>query len=674
MCDRYVWALYDAGYIDRNLRDATLDAELKFRKDPPPITQVSFVKQKATEEVRAKLMTMLSLPSLYSLDRLDLSAETTVDTAAQARVTAVLQRLSDPKFAAQMGMVGHQLLPGGKIIDKMTYSFVLYERRPDGNYVRIHADSMNKPFDINSGAKLQLGSTAKLRTLITYLHIMETLHQRFVTLTPRELTRIAASAPDVLTQWAANYMAKASDRSLQAMLDASALRIYSGAPESFFTGGGVQGFGNFDSDENGGSYSVIDAFKHSVNLSFVRILRDIANHYTAESGIDSKRLLDEEDTPERDAYLRRFADADGKRFMWRYWKDFRGLQPDETMDLFMRRVRHTPRAMSAIYLTFHPDAKLEEFRDFLASQLKGAFVTQEQLWDMYTNLSPEKMSLADRSYVAGVHPLELWLVNYLKDHPGASWNDVVDASADARQDIYGWLFNGSLTKQDTRIKILIEQDAFQRIWENWREYGYPFGHLVASLGTAIGASGDRPDALAELMGIIVNGGVRQPMVSVERLRFAEGTPYQTDLKRAADQERVMSPEMVNVLRRALTGVVQEGTARRLVGTYKAANSSELPVGGKTGTGDNRYHHYGAGGGVIGTHVVDRTGTFVFFIGDRFFGTVTAYVPGPEAARFSFTSGLAVQLLKILEPELRPLIDAPPAPEGKPVADVQASPS
>ena len=89
-------------------------------------------------------------------------------------------------------------------------------------------------------------------------------------------------------------------------------------------------------------------------------------------------------------------------------------------------------------------------------------------------------------------------------HPGASWNEVIDASADARQATYAWLFDGSLDKQDTRIKILIEQDAFQRIWENWREYGYPFGHLVPSLGTAIGASGDRPDALAELMGILLN--------------------------------------------------------------------------------------------------------------------------------------------------------------------------
>ena len=67
---------------------------------------------------------------------------------------------------------------------------------------------------------------------------------------------------------------------------------------------------------------MIDAFKHSINLSFVRILRDIANYYTAENGIDAKRLLDDEDTPEREAYLRRFADADSKRFMWRLLQGF----------------------------------------------------------------------------------------------------------------------------------------------------------------------------------------------------------------------------------------------------------------------------------------------------------------------------------------------------------------
>jgi hypothetical protein len=70
-------------------------------------------------------------------------------------------------------------------------------------------------------------------------------------------------------------------------------------------------------------------------------------------------------------------------------------------------------------------------------------------------------------------------------------------------------------------------------------------------------------------------------------------------------------------------------------------------------------------------VVDRTATFVFFLGDRFFGTITAYVPGAVAIRYDFTSALAVQLLKALEPQLWPLFEtrverdagAPPPAKG-----------
>ena len=163
------------------------------------------------------------------------------------------------------------------------------------------------------------------------------------------------------------------------------------------------------------------------------------------------------------------------------------------------------------------------------------------------------------------------------------------------------------------------------------------------------------------MGIILNDGVRQPSISIQRLRFAEGTPYETVVKRAAEPERVMSHEMVEVLRRALMGVVANGTARRLNGTYVAADGSPLVVGGKTGTGDNRFDRFARGGGLISSRVVDRTATFVFFLGDRFFGTVTAYVPGSDAGDFHFTSALAVQLVKVLEPQLKPLIDEPAAP-------------
>src|SRR5438270_425933 len=83
----------------------------------------------------------------------------------------------------------------------------------------------------------------------------------------------------------------------------------------------------------------------------------------------------------------------------------------------------------------------------------------------------------------------------------------------------------------------------------------------------------------------------------------------------------------------------EGTAARLHGTYTDAQGTPLVVGGKTGTGDNRFDHFAAGGGITSSRVVDRTATFVFYLGDRFYGTVTAYVPGAAAARYHFTSGL-----------------------------------
>ena len=397
-----------------------------------------------------------------------------------------------------------------------------------------------------------------------------------------------------------------------------------------------------------------------MNLAFVRIMRDVANYYTATNGVRVKQLLGNPDDPQREVYLKRFVEADSRRFLYRFYKDYRGLNGAEALSLLARRTQPVPRKLAAVYLTIHPKARLAHFYTFLAPLLPNMDLTEEQLWENYLSYSPERMSLADRGYVAGLHPLELWLVRYLQDNPGASWKQVIDASAQVRTEVYSWLFNGSTQKQDTRIRILLEQDAFNQIYENWREVGFPFGHLVPSLGTAIGASGDRPEALAELMGIILNDGVRVPTALIERLSFANNTPYETNLVPGVQPERVMPAEVAQTVRRVLTGVVTNGTARRLNGTYTAANGSPLVVGGKTGTGDNRYERHSAGGGLISSRVVDRTATFVFFLGDRFFGTVTAYVPGEGAGRYHFTSGLAVQLLKALEPELRPLINAPAA--------------
>jgi membrane peptidoglycan carboxypeptidase len=193
--------------------------------------------------------------------------------------------------------------------------------------------------------------------------------------------------------------------------------------------------------------------------------------------------------------------------------------------------------------------------------------------------------------------------------------------------------------------------------------GYPFDTITPSYATAIGSSGDRPAALATLMSILVNDGVRVPMVSLTGLRFAADTPYDTHLSMKPPKgERLMPAEVARTVRRALARVVEGGTAARLAGALKDPAGQPITIGGKTGTGDHRYERYGKGGQLIDSRVVNRTATFVFYLGDRYFGTLTALVPGEQAGQFGFTSSLTAQMLKTLLPQLQPyLYPEPPAP-------------
>ena len=53
----------------------------------------------------------------------------------------------------------------------------------------------------------------------------------------------------------------------------------------------------------------------------------------------------------------------------------------------------------------------------------------------------------------------------------------------------------------------------------------------------------------------------------------------------------------------------------------------------------------------------RTATFVFFVDDRFFGTITAHFAGLEAGGYRFTSALPAQLFKDLAPVIAPLVQS-----------------
>jgi membrane peptidoglycan carboxypeptidase len=302
----------------------------------------------------------------------------------------------------------------------------------------------------------------------------------------------------------------------------------------------------------------------------------------------------------------------------------------------------------------------------MRKQLGDKAGTDAGLRKLFDAHATRQYNLADQGYLARVHPLELWLVRHLQAEPKATLKDIVPASVEARRDASKWLFAPRFKHaQQVRIDIVVEVAAFERIAEEWRRLGYPFEHLVPSLATSIGSSADRPAALAELMGIVVNDGIRRPTVRVDELLFATGTPYETRLKRQPEAgQRVMPVEVAMVTRRALLRVVNSGTARRLKDTYRDQEEKPLAVGGKTGTGDHRSKVIGSDGGVRSAKVMNRAATFAFYLGDRFYGVVTAFVPGSKAAGYDFTSALPVQIMKQMEPVLRPLVSDRPADEGK----------
>lgn len=672
LTDAHLRVLSQAGVIAPGLRDAALEQPLRFREGFAPFIPDSRNSggQKATNAVRVRLAQQLGLRRMYDLDRLDLSVQSTLDAELQEKIGEVLRQLKDPLFAQAVGLYGQRLL-GDEDPGKVIYSFTLSELTPQGVKFRILADNFDQPLDINKGTKLDLGSTAKLRTLVTYLEIVEALHKKYAGLEPKALRSLEPDPSDALSRWAIEYFLQSRDRTLASMLDAALERKYSASPgERFFTGGGLHVFHNFSRGDNGRFLSVREATQNSVNLVYIRLMRDIVRYYMFQVTGSSAKILRDAGSSDRRVYLRRFADREGRDFINRFYLKYRSKAADSSRieEVFFSSFRHTPRRLAAAYRYIHPEASFAEFEKFMAPHLprfKHKRVKPIALPDLYESYAPGRYSLADQGYIVKVHPLELWLVRYLMTHPGAGQKEVLEASGKERIDVYHWLFKTvNKNSQDIRIRELLELEAFLEIHRSWKRLGYPFDSLVPSLATAIGSSADHPAALAELMGVILNDGVRVPTLLVERLNFAANTPFETILEKAPlAGERVFSPELAGAVRSVLTGVVTSGTASRLARAIVEEDGAEVLIGGKTGTGDHRHITFSSPGVIKESRAVNRSATFVFFIGDRFFGTMTAFVPGTDAEKYTFTSALSTQVMKHLLPILKPLTDrARPLPE------------
>jgi membrane peptidoglycan carboxypeptidase len=501
-----------------------------------------------------------------------------------------------------------------------------------------------------------------MRVLTTYLQIISELHDKYAGMTIPELKKVDVPEQDHLTRWVVDYLIQNKDRSLQPMLGAALDRKYSASPgEAFFTGGGLHVFHNFRKEDNGRMPTLRDAIRESINLPFIRLMRDLVRYTTYSGPNNSSELLKDDNDPRRQEYLASFADREGTSFLLKFWKKYKNKDTQARLDTFLDGMRPTPIRLAAVHRYLLPLASQESFNTFVRSNLSGAKLTEkltdDRLIRLYDSYGPGKYDLPDQGFIAKVHPLDLWMMGYLLHNPDATFSQIVKASQFERQEVYSWLFKSKHKgARDSRIRTMLEIEAFLDIHQRWQKVGYPFDHLVPSLATAIGSSGDRPAALAELIGTILNDGVRMPTLRIDSLHFAAGTPYETKLINDPEVgKRVMPSEVATAMRDALSQVVDAGTAKRVAGTFKLPDGKPLAMGGKTGTGDNRIEAIGSGGRVLSSKSLNRTATFVFYIGDTHFGTLTAFVPGRSAEAFTFTSALPVQVLKGMAPILTPYL-------------------
>jgi membrane peptidoglycan carboxypeptidase len=558
--DRYAKLMGSRGVMDPDLAQAVVKTRLRFA--PAGSARFRAQTDKATVLVRRRLVNLLAVRDLYELDRLHVNVQTTIDADLERDVTRFFHAMATPEFVDSAGLRGPRMI-GNADPRGVIYSMILRERTPGGDVVRVHADNVDGPLDVNEGTKMELGSTAKLRTLVHYLTLVSDLHASLGALSTDALEMRASLARDPLTTWAAGVLGENPGISLEAFLELALDRKYSASPwEVFFTGGGFLTFQNFEPSDNGKIRSVREAAVHSTNLVFVRLMRDMVRYHEARLPYDVGRILGPENDPERLRMLREVAREEG-----------------------------TPEEMAWLYRT----------------RIRSA--------------------------------------------------------------------------RDNRLRARIERDAFIRMTPYWRRLGFPFSRLVPSYATAIGSSSDQPAALADLMGVLLNDGVRRPPALIQKVSFAGETPYETtmDAPGPAAGDLLIPPEVARATRAVLGEVVQRGTAGRLRGAFVDSTGAPVWLGGKTGTGDNRFETYGRGRRLISSRAVSRTAAFAFCLSDRYYGVITASVLGPKADRYTFTSVLPLEALRMLAPTLERRLHlvggtAPAQPAGDEPAAVASSDS
>ncbi len=433
--EKYLPLFRREGILSERLYAAVAAAKVTYTTPEDHIRSREKIEQKSVNMLRAELSQLMNVKGgLYGLDRIDGSANSTIHGQVSKDINRFLRFAKTPEGAKRIGLVGDKLLPSAETAARVDFAFTLYAITERGNVLRVEEDTSDQPLNLNRHVKAGYGSTAKLRTFVDYLEVVKFLHQRYQGQDPETLKGIKLHPKDGITRWALDYLADPeTDKSLSGMQNAALERRYSANPhETFFTSGGVHPpIANFDSKDNHTNPTVREALYRSINLPFIRIMRDIVYFTQSQKmQVDPEIFTDPANAQRRD-YLEKFVHAEGTQFMWRFWKQQSNKTPEEVLRDLAAKTSRSPDQLAAIYRTVHPLGRFEEMRSYILKECTECLpdpepgyepapdeikklAKQEQYFRAkYDEYAPGQFDINDLGYRARpVHPLELWLARH----------------------------------------------------------------------------------------------------------------------------------------------------------------------------------------------------------------------------------------------------------------------
>jgi hypothetical protein len=147
---------------------------------------------------------------------------------------------------------------------------------------------------------------------------------------------------------------------------------------------------------------------------------DVVDHVMATQ-LDSDAILAAPtDDSRRRAYLWLFAHSEGSVFLSQAYSRFAKVEPEAALTRLYANRHPSPKSVSAAIRAIDPTVDPARFYERLRTVLPDAPLTDDLVTKLYAQSDPARWSLQDRGYLAKVHPLQLWLLAHLREHPGAT--------------------------------------------------------------------------------------------------------------------------------------------------------------------------------------------------------------------------------------------------------------